>query len=128
MAIVETSETWVRIDLFCDGVGDDGLCVLSASNELDRISDVAPTAEGARKAIFNASVKSCWRFDRTSQRWLCPECVRVRDASEQPEVVAITDSPPSVPQSGDVALQEALSTTAALIESPRLCWSARVRL
>ena len=108
MAIVETSETWVRLDLFCDGVGDDGVCVLSASDESNRISDVAPTAEGARKAIFNASVKSCWRFDQTLQRWLCPECVRARDASERLEVVAMTDSPPSIPHRGDVALQEAL--------------------
>jgi len=108
MAIVEISETWVRIDLFCDGVGDDGVCVLGASDEADRISDVAPTAEGARKAIFNASVKSCWRFDPTLQRWLCPECVRTRDASERVDVVAMTDSPPCAPQSGDVALQEAL--------------------
>jgi len=108
MAIVETIETWVRLDLFCDGIGDDGVCVSSTSDGLDRISDVAPTAETARKAIFNASVKSCWRFDRTLNRWLCPECVRVRDASESLVGVAMSDSPPSVPYSDDVALQAAL--------------------
>jgi hypothetical protein len=57
MAIEETAETWVRIDLVCDGLGDNGICVLGPSDELNRISDVAPTAEGARKAILNAAVK-----------------------------------------------------------------------
>jgi hypothetical protein len=123
MAIVETSEIWVRIDLFCDGVGDDGICVLSACNEKDRLSDVAPTAEGARNAIFNASVKSCWRFDPTLQRWLCSECVRVRDASERPEVVAMTDSPPSVPTKRRRRFRGG-TLTAAPVESPRLCCSA----
>jgi hypothetical protein len=103
MAIVETIENWVRLDLFCDGIGDEGDCVISAS-EVERISDVAPTAEGVRKAIFNASVKSCWRFDQTSQRWLCPECVRVRDALERPDVVAMSNCPPSVSQNGEFAL------------------------
>jgi hypothetical protein len=46
MGIKETAETWVRIDLFCDGLGDDGICLLSADGELEGI-DVAPTAEGA---------------------------------------------------------------------------------
>ena len=41
-----------------------------------------PTAEGARKAILNAAIKACWRFDPELQRWLCPDCVRARDASE----------------------------------------------
>jgi len=49
MAIKETAETWVRIDLFCDGLGIDGICLLGASDELQRISDVAPTAEGHEK-------------------------------------------------------------------------------
>ena len=57
MAIKVTAETWVRIDLFCDGLGNDGICLLGASDELERISDVAPTAEGARKAILNAAIR-----------------------------------------------------------------------
>jgi len=60
-------------------LGDDGTCVLGAGNELDR------TAEGARKAILNAAIKACWRFDPELQRWLCPDCVRARDASEAPQ-------------------------------------------
>jgi hypothetical protein len=98
MGIVKTTETWVRIELFCDGIGDDGICVRGPGDELDRLSDVAPAAEVAHKAILNATVKSCWRFDPSLQRWLCCDCVRARDASERDEVVAMTDSPPSVPQ------------------------------
>jgi len=110
MAIEQTTETWVRIDLFCDGLGDDGICVLGAGDDLDRISEVAPTAEGARKAILNATVKACWRFDPKLQRWLCPDCVRRRDASERSEHIVMTDSPPSVPQSGHTASEQALKT------------------
>ena len=106
MAIKVTAETWVRIDLFCDGLGNDGICLLGAGDEFERIYDVAPTAEGARKAILNAAVKARWRFDPKLQRWLCPECVRARDASERPEDIAMTDGPPSVPQRGHAVLEE----------------------
>ena len=58
VAIEETAETWVRIDLCCDGLGNDGICLLGVGDEFERISDVAPTAEGARKAILNAAVKA----------------------------------------------------------------------
>jgi hypothetical protein len=95
MGIEETAETWVRMDLFCDGLGKDGIC---AGDGLERLSDVAPTAEAARKAILNAAVKARWRFDSKLQRWLCPDCVRKRDASTQAEDVETTDGPPSVPQ------------------------------
>ena len=105
MAIKETTEKWVRIDLFCDGLGK-GICLLGAGDEFERISDVAPTAEGARKAILNAALKARWRFDPKLQRWLCPQCVRARDASERPEDVAMTDGPPSVPQRGHAVLEE----------------------
>ena len=99
MGIEETDETWVRIDLFCDGLGNDGIC---AGDGSERIFDVAPTPEGARKQILNAAVKARWRFDPKSQRWLCPDCVRGREASEPPEHVGVTDGPPSVPQKGRV--------------------------
>jgi hypothetical protein len=98
MGIEETVETWARFDLFCDGLGDDGICLFGADGELERISDVAPTAEGARKAILNAAVKARWRFDPKLQRWLCPECASVRDASKQPEDNRMTDGSPSVSQ------------------------------
>jgi hypothetical protein len=97
MGIEETAETWVRMDLFCDGLSRDGIC---AGDQLERISDIAPTAEGVRKAILNAVVKARWRFDPKLQRWLCPECVRVRDASAQTEDVEITDGPAFVPPDG----------------------------
>jgi hypothetical protein len=51
-----------------------------------------------RKAILNAAVKARWRFDPKLQRWLCPDCVRKRDASAQGEDAEMTDGPPSVPQ------------------------------
>src|ERR1700685_825822 len=102
MSIEETAETWVRMDLFCDGLGHDGIC---AGGGLERISDVAPTAEGARKAILNAAVKARWRFDPKLQRWLCPDCVLVRNASAQTEDVKIIDGPSSVPQKGHVLLE-----------------------
>jgi|HubBroStandDraft_1064217.scaffolds.fasta_scaffold167748_2 hypothetical protein len=53
MSIEETAETGARTDLFCDGLGHDGIC---AGNGV-----VAPTVEGARKQILNAAVKARWR-------------------------------------------------------------------
>jgi hypothetical protein len=102
MGIEETAETWVRIELFCDGLGDDGICLFGADGESEGISDVAPTAEGARKQILNAAVKERWRLDPKLQRWLCPECASARDASKQPEDNRISDCPPSVSQKGRV--------------------------
>ena len=102
MGIEETAETWVRIDLSCDGLGDDGVCLRGADSELERISDVAPTSEGARKAILDAAVKARWRRDPKSQRWLCPECASAREASRQPEENRMTEGPPSVPQKSRV--------------------------
>jgi hypothetical protein len=107
MSIDESAETWVSMDLFCDGLGDDGICTGDGS---ERISDVAPTAEGARKQILNAAVKARWRFDPKLQRWLCPDCVRSREASEQHEDIGATDSPPSVPRR-DHALEELLAAS-----------------
>jgi hypothetical protein len=99
MGIEEPAETWIRIDLFCDGLGRDGIC---AGHGVERISDVAPTSEGARKAILNAAVKARWRLDPKSQRWLCPECASARDPSKQLEQNEMTDAPPSVPHKGRV--------------------------
>jgi hypothetical protein len=75
MAMKETAETWIRINLFCDGLGDDGICVRDATGDLKTISDVAPTPEGARTAVLDAAVKSRWTVDLKLLRWLCPECV-----------------------------------------------------
>ena len=105
MGIEETVETWVRLDLLCDGLGDEGVC---ADDELERIAEVAPTAEGAQKAILNAAVKACWRFDQKLQHWLCPACVRARDASEQLEDLEMTDHPPSISRRGHVFLEKSV--------------------
>ena len=107
MGIEETAETWVRVDLFCDGLGNDGICLLGANDQLERISDVAPTSEGAQKAIRNAAVKARWCFDQKLQRWLCPACARAHGAFGEPENIGVTtNTPPSVPQR-DRVLQQA---------------------
>ena len=98
MGIKETAETWIRVEVFCDGLGDDGICLVRAGDELERVSAVAPTGEGARKAIINAAVRTRWRFDPRLQRWLCPECARLRGASAQSEDVRVTDGPGIVAQ------------------------------
>jgi hypothetical protein len=53
MAIEEFPETWTRVDLYCDGLGEDGTCVLEANEDLGMISDVAKTAEGARTTVLH---------------------------------------------------------------------------
>jgi hypothetical protein len=102
MGIEETTETWIRIEVFCDGLGEDGICPVRAGDELERIFDTAPTAEGARKAILNATVKAGWRLEPKLQRWLCPKCARARDAAEQPEDVRVTKGLPAVPKRAHV--------------------------
>jgi hypothetical protein len=49
MGVEETAETWIRIDLFCDGLGNDRTCRFGTRDESERISDVAPTSEGHEK-------------------------------------------------------------------------------
>jgi hypothetical protein len=105
MGIEETTETWIRVEVLCDGLGDDRTCPVSAGDELERIFDIAPTVEGARKAILNAAVKAGWRRDPELQRWLCPECRRAYDAAEQPEDVGVIEAPPSAPKMADVLLE-----------------------
>ena len=61
------------------------------AGESEKISDVAPTSEGARKAILNAAAKACWHLDPKSQRWLCPDCASARDASKHPESLGMSD-------------------------------------
>jgi hypothetical protein len=110
MGIEKTAEMWVRVDLFCDGLSNDGIC--AGEDQLQRISDVAPTEEGAQKAILNAAVKACWRFDQKLQRWLCPECAAAaRDVPNQTEDVEMTDGPPSVPQTAYNLLEKSFGST-----------------
>jgi hypothetical protein len=106
MGMEERAETWVRVDLFRDGLGDDGICLLDVADALARISDVAPTEEGAKRAILNAAVKARWRFDAKLQHWLCPECVGARRAPEQVEDIKITDGESPFPQRSHVFLGE----------------------
>ena len=50
MGIEETAETWIRIDLFCDGLENDGTCLFGARDEFGkdfrRRSDVRGSAKG----------------------------------------------------------------------------------
>jgi hypothetical protein len=80
MAMEETTETWIRINQSCDGLGDSGTCLCDVGDELGMISGVAPTAEGARKAVVNAAIGAGWRID-VKLRWLCPQC-RAAGAAE----------------------------------------------
>ena len=80
MSIAEFPETWIRVDLYCDGLGESGTCVLDGEEALGVISDVANTAEGARATVLYAAENSGWAFDMKLQRWLCPNCVAARDA------------------------------------------------
>jgi hypothetical protein len=108
VGINKTAETWVRFDLFCDGLGNDGICV---ADDLEKITDAAPTEEGARKALINAAAKACWRFDLKLQRWLCPECACARRVSELAEEVDLIGSPPSVPQRAYAPVEESYEPT-----------------
>jgi hypothetical protein len=105
MGITETAETWVRVDLFCDGLDDHGSYLFGTGHELEGISDVAPTSEGARKAILNAAAKACWHFDPKLQQWLCPACAGARDVLKRSKDNGMTDALAAVPQD-DRVLEE----------------------
>jgi hypothetical protein len=79
MAIEEFREIWIRVDLYCDGLGEDGTCVLDADDDIGMISDVANNAEGARTTVLHAAESAGWVFDLKLRRWLCPDCVARRD-------------------------------------------------
>ncbi len=57
MGIEETAETWVRVDLFCDGLGNDATCLFGAGDEPERISDVAPIQRGHRRQYSTRPLK-----------------------------------------------------------------------
>jgi hypothetical protein len=79
MAIELFNPNWVGADLFCDGLGEYGECVLGDDGP-SMITDIAPTADDARRLMLHAADHSGWKFDIQSQRWLCPDCMAARDA------------------------------------------------
>ena len=70
---IELVET-VGADLFCDGLGEFGECVLG-ENGPAMLSDLSWTADDARRLVLHAAEHSNWNFDIKLQRWLCPDCL-----------------------------------------------------
>lgn len=80
MAIELFNPNWVGADLFCDGLGEYGECVLGDDGP-GMITAVESTADDARRMMLYAAEGSGWTFDLQTQRWLCPDCVAARDAN-----------------------------------------------
>jgi hypothetical protein len=86
MPLEQYPESWTRVDLYCDGLGEDSTtCVeYGDPNDLDvdmpMVTDCCPTPEDARRLVLHAATRAGWVFDMKLQRWLCPACTKVRDA------------------------------------------------
>lgn len=74
MTMELTKEVWTRADLFCEGLGVDGVCVLDAEDDIGMVSDVAPKEEDALRLALNGAKSIGWKFDLQLRRWLCPDC------------------------------------------------------
>jgi hypothetical protein len=74
MAIEIFDLNHVGADLFCDGLGEVGECVLGEDGPA-MVSNYASTAEDARALVLHAGTNLGWAFDLTLQRWLCPDCL-----------------------------------------------------
>jgi hypothetical protein len=78
MAIELFNPNWIGADLFCDGLGEFGECVLGDDGPA-MVTDIAPPDDVRRLVLYGA--ESCgWKFDMKLQRWLCPACLAARDA------------------------------------------------
>jgi hypothetical protein len=83
MGIVESKEIWTRVDLYCDGIGDDGTTCVEYGDpndsdaEMPMMTDCCTSAEDARRLTLSAATREGWQFDLKLQRWLCPACVKV---------------------------------------------------
>jgi hypothetical protein len=86
MALEQSQETWTRVDLFCDGIGEDRTCVAYGDpDDLDAdmpmVTDCCQSPEDARRLTLYAATREGWVFDIRLQRWLCPYCVKELNAS-----------------------------------------------
>ena len=87
MGIHESEEIWTRVDLYCDGLGDDpSTCVEYGDPEDDfadmpMVTECRQSAEDARRLTLYAATRSGWQFDFKLRRWLCPACVKVLSAA-----------------------------------------------
>jgi hypothetical protein len=80
MGLEESKETWTRVDLFCDGIGDDSSCVAYGDPDDDDadmplITDCCRSSEDARRLALCAAEREGWQFNFKLKRWLCPACV-----------------------------------------------------
>jgi hypothetical protein len=88
MGLEQSKETWIRVDLFCDGLGEDGTSCVAYGNpdnpnaDMPMVSDCCPTAEDARRLTLHSATQQGWVFDMRLQRWLCPDCARVLVATK----------------------------------------------
>lgn len=86
MPLEQSAEIWTRVDLYCDGLGEDSTtCVeYGDPDDLDAnmpvVTDCCPDPEDARRLTLQAAVRAGWVFDMKLKRWLCPACVKARDA------------------------------------------------
>ncbi len=87
MGIVESKEIWTRVDLYCDGIGDDDATCVEYGDpndlnvEMPMVTDCCASAEDARRLALSAATREGWQFDLKLQRWLCPACVEVLRAA-----------------------------------------------
>ncbi len=87
MGIEESKEAWTRVDLYCDGLGDDPTTCVAYGDpddldaEMPMVTDCCKSAEDARRLTLYAATENGWQFDLNLQRWLCPACLKVRHAA-----------------------------------------------
>lgn len=84
MGIEETKETWARVDLFCDGLGELGDCaawgVDDPAEDMPMVTDCCSDPEDARRLALHRATDLGWQFEINLKRWLCPDCVRAQRA------------------------------------------------
>jgi len=78
MGLEEFEETWTRVELTCDGLGDNGDCVAGRGDDRSCIMDIAPSPEGAHRVLNRRASDAGWAFELMTKRWLCPHCIEVR--------------------------------------------------
>jgi hypothetical protein len=82
MGLEESTETWTRVDLYCDGIGSDPTtCVAygdpdDTNADMPMVTDCCPLPEDARRLTLYAAEREGWQFNLELKRWLCPACVR----------------------------------------------------
>jgi len=81
VGLEESKEVWTRVDLYCDGIGDDAAtCVAygdpnDVNADMPMVTDCCPSAEDARRLTLYAAEREGWKFHLELRRWLCPACV-----------------------------------------------------